>query len=88
MVNNCFYTKFRAKVVKIFEIYKKKSPFERFFVLLPYTSISFYHQTPAVRILHSTVLDVLQSVVEFGKYRTWFVAKRIRNIIIRVIDFG
>ena len=23
MVNNCFYTKFRAKIVKIFEIYKK-----------------------------------------------------------------
>ena len=38
MVNNCFYTKFRAKIVKIFDIYKKNrllSDFLFYFHIIP-----------------------------------------------------
>lgn len=42
MVNNCFYTKFRAKIVKIFEIYKKNRLLSDF---LFYFHILLYHST-------------------------------------------
>ena len=82
MVNNCFYTKFRAKIVKIFEIYKKNRLLSDFL----FYSILFHHQTPAVRVLHSTVLNILQSMVEFRQNGSWFISKRVGDIIIRVED--
>ena len=36
----------------------------------------------------AAILDVLQSVVELGQYRAWFVAKRVGDIIVWVNDFG
>ena len=50
--------------------------------------ILFYNQTPAMFVFHSSVLDILQSMVELCQYGTWFVTERVSDIFVWVNDFG
>ena len=48
----------------------------------------FYHCAPVMFVLYSSVLDVLQSMVEFCQDGTGFVAKGVGDVVVWVNNFG